>query len=283
MLPVDAGGAGLRAAAPPEPRRGRPPFDDVLIIGAGSGNDVAAALGSGAEARRRRRDRPGAQRDRPAPTIPTSPYDDPRVTIHLDDGRSFVRKTDQQVRPDRLRPGRLAGAPLGLFEPPAGELPVHRAGVPRHQGAAQARRRVRDVQLLPPGVGRRPARRRWPRRSSAPSRSCISLPYQERDHARRRAGGRTSRSCSSGNAERRPLEAIRERFARGPVLLGRTRSRVVQRGDQRLRARAARRPGDAAGRLAEDRPGRGRDARASARCRPTTGRSSTSASRRSPR
>ena len=113
---------------------GRPPFEDVLIIGAGSGNDVAAALANGAK---------HVDAVEIDPVIneigradhPDHPYDDPRVTVHLDDGRSFVRKTDRELRPDRLRAGRFAGAALGLFEPPPGELPVHRAGVPRHQGA----------------------------------------------------------------------------------------------------------------------------------------------------
>ena len=103
-------------------------------------------------------------------TIPNRPYDDPRVSIHLDDGRSFVRKT-ASVRPDRLRPGRFAGAALGLFEPAPGELPVHRGGVSRHQGQAQARRRVRHVQLSTARAGSSAGWRRWSRRFSGPSRS----------------------------------------------------------------------------------------------------------------
>jgi SAM-dependent methyltransferase len=73
---------------------GSPPFDEVMIIGAGSGNDVAAALNLGAKHvdaveidpvlnRIGRQDHP----DRP--------YDDPRVSIQIDDGRSFVRKTER--------------------------------------------------------------------------------------------------------------------------------------------------------------------------------------------
>ena len=69
-----------------------PVFDDVLIIGAGSGNDVAAALRAGAK------HIDAVEID---PVInqlgrrfhPDRPYDDPRVTVHLDDGRSFLKKT----------------------------------------------------------------------------------------------------------------------------------------------------------------------------------------------
>lgn len=74
---------------------GRPPFRDVLIIGAGSGNDVAAALSQGA----RRVD--AVEIDPVIRTLgrthhPNRPYADPRVVSHLDDGRSFVRKTDRR-------------------------------------------------------------------------------------------------------------------------------------------------------------------------------------------
>jgi SAM-dependent methyltransferase len=71
---------------------GGPAFDSVLVIGAGSGNDVAAALHHGA------RFIDAIEID---PTIsdlgrryhPNRPFADPRVTVHIDDGRSFVRRT----------------------------------------------------------------------------------------------------------------------------------------------------------------------------------------------
>ena len=71
---------------------GAKPFQEVMIIGAGSGNDVAAALRSGAK------HIDAVEID---PRInelgrrlhPDKPYADPRVTVHLDDGRSFVRRT----------------------------------------------------------------------------------------------------------------------------------------------------------------------------------------------
>jgi spermidine synthase len=70
-------------------------FQDVLIIGAGSGNDVAAALRQGA------RHIDAVEID---PVIydigrrehPNRPYSDPRVAIHLEDGRGFVRKTEKR-------------------------------------------------------------------------------------------------------------------------------------------------------------------------------------------
>jgi spermidine synthase len=71
---------------------GGPPFEDVLIIGAGSGNDVATALAQGAKhvdaveidpvldeiGRQHHPNRHGV---------------DPRVSRYIDDGRSFVRST----------------------------------------------------------------------------------------------------------------------------------------------------------------------------------------------
>jgi spermidine synthase len=80
LLNRDAGGKAL---------------DDVLIIGAGSGNDVAAALQSGAQHVDAVEIDPRIQkigsRDHP-----DRPYADPRVTVHLDDGRSFVRRTGRK-------------------------------------------------------------------------------------------------------------------------------------------------------------------------------------------
>ncbi|QEH35574.1 Spermidine synthase [Aquisphaera giovannonii] len=69
-------------------------FADVAIVGAGSGNDVAAALAYGAKTVDAVEIEPVlnaiGRRDHPA-----HPYSDPRVTIHLDDGRSFLRRTSK--------------------------------------------------------------------------------------------------------------------------------------------------------------------------------------------
>ena len=74
---------------------GQKPFGQVLIIGAGSGNDVSRALAWGAE----RVDaveidpviyRLGQQHH------PDRPYDDQRVFVHLDDGRNYLKSSNKQ-------------------------------------------------------------------------------------------------------------------------------------------------------------------------------------------
>jgi hypothetical protein len=68
------------------------PYNDVLVIGAGTGNDVAAALRHGV----RRVDAveidPGILRLGQI-AHPEQPYSDPRVHVFIDDARSFLNKT----------------------------------------------------------------------------------------------------------------------------------------------------------------------------------------------
>jgi hypothetical protein len=70
-------------------------FEDVLIIGAGSGNDVSRALQWGAK-------HVDAVEIDPAiyrlgrQYHPDRPYQNERVQIHLDDGRNFLRSTDRK-------------------------------------------------------------------------------------------------------------------------------------------------------------------------------------------
>ncbi len=74
---------------------GRPPFADVLIIGAGSGNDVSRALQWNAK-------HVDAVEIDPAiyrlgrTYHPDQPYLDERVKTQLDDGRNFLRSTDRK-------------------------------------------------------------------------------------------------------------------------------------------------------------------------------------------
>jgi hypothetical protein len=65
-------------------------FRDVLIIGAGSGNDVSRALEWGADHVDAVEIDPVIQR-LGARDHPDGPYNDARVAVHLDDGRNFLR------------------------------------------------------------------------------------------------------------------------------------------------------------------------------------------------
>jgi hypothetical protein len=71
------------------------PRDDVLIIGAGTGNDVALALAQGAKHVDAVEIDPrlyeiGKERH------PDRPYADPRVDVHIDDGRAFMERTGKK-------------------------------------------------------------------------------------------------------------------------------------------------------------------------------------------
>ncbi len=73
-------------------RHARGRLDDVLIIGAGNGNDVAVALSQGAH------HVDAVEIDPEIAALgrryhPDRPYEDPRVSLHVDDGRAFVERT----------------------------------------------------------------------------------------------------------------------------------------------------------------------------------------------
>jgi hypothetical protein len=67
-------------------------FDNVLIVGAGSGSDVAIALDQGAQHVDAVEIDPRLQQIG-MQEHPNRPYDDPRVTRHINDGRAFLRTT----------------------------------------------------------------------------------------------------------------------------------------------------------------------------------------------
>ena len=85
-----------------EPMYGRPyeravgnPLEDVLIVGAGTGTDVALALARGAQHVDAveidpRIQQIGIERN------PNQPYADPRVDVHINDGRAFLSSTDKK-------------------------------------------------------------------------------------------------------------------------------------------------------------------------------------------
>jgi Spermine/spermidine synthase domain len=77
----------------PYQRLEQPP-KDVLVIGAGNGNDVAAALAAGAEHVDAVEIDPQLQ-DLGAQYHPDQPYEDPRVTRITNDGRAYLEQTDK--------------------------------------------------------------------------------------------------------------------------------------------------------------------------------------------
>lgn len=70
-------------------------FQDALVIGAGSGNDVSAALWHDVKSVDAVEIDPAIQRIGRV-DHPNRPYSDPRVIAHLDDGRNFLKSTTKQ-------------------------------------------------------------------------------------------------------------------------------------------------------------------------------------------
>ncbi|HEV3226843.1 MAG TPA: hypothetical protein VGZ52_08415 [Acidimicrobiales bacterium] len=66
-------------------------LDRVLIVGAGNGNDVAVALSEGAKHVDAVEIDPAIQ-DLGRRFHPDHPYQDPRVTVHINDGRAFIQQ-----------------------------------------------------------------------------------------------------------------------------------------------------------------------------------------------
>jgi SAM-dependent methyltransferase len=95
MVPFVSAGSSYSLIHLLQQHSGGAPFRDVLVIGAGSGNDLAHALRFG-----------GSQIDAVEidPVIqdigrhfhPDHPYQDARVIPHLDDGRHFLRTADRK-------------------------------------------------------------------------------------------------------------------------------------------------------------------------------------------
>ena len=76
-------------------KAGLPPYENVLIIGAGTGNDVAAALARGAKHIDAVEIDPAIARFGRL-NHRAKPYDDPRVTQIVDDARAFMTRTDDR-------------------------------------------------------------------------------------------------------------------------------------------------------------------------------------------
>ncbi|MGN6634827.1 MAG: spermidine synthase [Oryzihumus sp.] len=106
LVRIEVNNTPLQTALPVEEIRRSSPFylypytyaasrQDVLVIGAGTGNDVAVALQQGAQ-------RVDAVEIDPAllqigrDRHPDRPYSDPRVTTYVDDGRAFMERTNRR-------------------------------------------------------------------------------------------------------------------------------------------------------------------------------------------
>jgi hypothetical protein len=73
---------------------GRPP-GNVLIVGAGSGNDLSLALANGAAHVDAVEIDPVLQTTG-SDRHPEHPYQDPRVAVHIDDGRAFLERSERR-------------------------------------------------------------------------------------------------------------------------------------------------------------------------------------------
>ncbi len=111
-------------------------FEDVLILGAGSGTDVAAALRHGVKHVDAVEIDPAIIRLGRA-HHPDHPYSDPRVTVINDDARHYLQDDREEVRPGGVRADRFADDAVELLGRAARELHVHRRIVPRRPQPAQ--------------------------------------------------------------------------------------------------------------------------------------------------
>ena len=112
-------------------------FQNVLVLGAGSGTDVAAALRHGAT---------HVDAVEIDPVIvqlgrehhPDHPYSDPRVSVVTDDARHFLRTTTKEVRPCGFCADRLIDHAVELLGRAARELHVYGAVLSCCQESARA-------------------------------------------------------------------------------------------------------------------------------------------------
>lgn len=95
MVPFDKAGSSYSLIHLLQRRNGGKPFDDMLVIGAGSRNDIAHALRFGVKRIDAVEIDPMIQ-DIGALHHPDRPYQDQRVVRNLDDGRHFLRVTDRR-------------------------------------------------------------------------------------------------------------------------------------------------------------------------------------------
>ena len=167
-----------------------------------------ARAGPGRGACRRGRDRPGDP-GRSAPTsTPIIPTTDPRVTVHINDGRAFLSELDRPkydlvifALPDSLT---LVSRRRRTSASSRSCSPRRRSGASRDHLAPE--RRVRPVQLLPRAVARGQARHDAPgrlRHAAAPA-AVRRRPGGPGGRSRGRRPGRRSATRATGSIRCRP-------------------------------------------------------------------------------
>ena len=216
-----AAGRRSRSTSCPTNALARTDPSRVLVVGAGNGSDVAVALAQGATSRGR-----GGDRSSPPQIGARAPSGPARTTtrgcrVNIDDGRAFLERTDDRIRPD---PVRAAGLP----DPGVGPATLRLESYLFTRQAFEAAREhlapggvFAHVQLLPRGwlidrfagpsatsTGTRPAsttsgrsgraRRRW-RRPRPTSRVRCRPGRRPAGPWRRRPTTTRSRICSTGS------------------------------------------------------------------------------------
>ncbi len=171
-------------------------YDNVLIVGAGSGNDTAVAIARGAKSIDAVEIDPAIQQIG-VDLHPNHPYQDPRVHRSRRRRPGLPSQLEREVRPHRLRPARLADPRQLDGESPSRVVPLHDPGLHRRPGSPGARRHLRDLQLLS--------------RAVAPHEARLDARYELRQPADRPRirrpgwdGGGARRGTAGGVAPRRP-------------------------------------------------------------------------------
>ena len=153
MVPFGSRGPGYSLIHLLQQQSGGAPFRDVLIIGAGSGNDIAHALRFGASQIDAVEIDPVIQ-DIGIQYHPDRPYQDTRVIRHLDDGRHFLRTTERKYHLCGVHPRRFPDPAQRLREHPTRKLPFHAAGLCRHPAGTSSPTAFSSCTTTPPGLDR---------------------------------------------------------------------------------------------------------------------------------
>ena len=144
------------------------------------------------------------------------------MTVHVDDGRAFLERTDDEVRPHAVRPARLADprhravGSCGWRTTCSPSEALDRARAPPRPGGI-----VRDVQLLPRAVAASTARRhrRTGLRPPRPASTAHRRPVAGGHHGRHDADNAV---CAEGASGTTAVAAAGQRASRRRSTTGRS-------------------------------------------------------------